>query len=67
VWYDLIYIIWEVYMDREISIKILDMMIKRYGFGTLISEFCNEVEVIESNDFYESNMQLIESENQRKK
>lgn len=54
-------------MDREICIKILDMMIKSYGFGTLIAEFCNGVEIIESNDFYEINMRLIENENQREK
>lgn len=54
-------------MNRQVSIEILDMMIKRYGFGTLIAEFCNGVEVIESNDFYENTMRITESENQREK
>ena len=42
-------------------------MIKRYGFDILISDFCDGIEVIEINEFYECIMKLVEREKQREK
>lgn len=53
-------------MDKEIHL-LINIMIKRYSLDVVISEFCDGIEVIESNDFYECIMRLVESENQREK
>lgn len=53
-------------MDREVII-LINIMIKRYSFDVLISEFCDGIEIIESNDFYESIIKLIEMESLRDK
>lgn len=49
-------------MNQEIII-LMQTMIKQYGFESLIAEFCDGIEIIESNDFYESIMKLVETEN----
>ncbi len=53
-------------MNQEVII-LIDAMIKRYGFDELISEFCDGIEIIESNDFYGSIMKLIKIESQQDK
>ena len=42
-------------------------MIKRYGFDAFIADFCDGIEVIENNEFYECFVYLIETEYQREK
>ncbi|EOS46908.1 hypothetical protein V1226_09630 [Lachnospiraceae bacterium JLR.KK009] len=53
-------------MDQEVII-LLNVMIKRYGFDAFIADFCDGIEVIENNEFYECFVYLIETEYQREK
>lgn len=61
------YFIWlEKNMDQEVAI-LVNIMIKRYGFDALISGFCDGINIVENDDFYECAIRLTESEKQRNK
>lgn len=53
-------------MKQEV-VSLISVIIKRFGFENLISDFCDGIEIIEIDEFYECVMKLIETESQRNK
>lgn len=53
--------------NKETSIAIINMMITKYDLGSLLSEFCDGIEVVENDDFYDVIMQYTEIECQKDK
>ena len=55
-------------MDKkETSIAVINMMLMKYNLYPFISEFCDKIEIIESDCFYDSIMQYTGTEGQREK
>lgn len=55
-------------MDKkETSIAVINMMLMKYNLYPFISEFCDKIEIIESDGFYDSIMQYTGTERQREK
>ena len=56
----------EYYMDKkETSIAVINMMLMKYNLYPFISEFCDKIEIIESDCFYDSIMQYTGTERQK--
>lgn len=53
--------------NKESSIAVINMMLIKYNLYSLVTEFCNEIEIIESDYFYDSIMHYTETERQREK
>lgn len=53
--------------NKETSIAIINMMLMKYNLYPFISEFCDKIEIIESDDFYGNIMQYTETESQKEK
>ena len=55
-------------MDKkETSIAVINMMLMKYNLYPFISEFCDKIEITESDCFYDSIMRYTGTERQREK
>ena len=51
--------------NKETGIAIINMVLMKYNLYPFVSEFCDKIEIIESDDFYGNIMQYIEIESQK--
>lgn len=53
--------------NKETSIAVINMMLMKYNLSSLLFEFCDGIEIIENDDFYDIIIQYTEIESQREK
>ncbi len=53
--------------NKEMSMAVINIMLIKYNLSSLLSEFCNEIEIIESENFCDSIVQFTVTEKQKEK